>query len=331
MVILSVEKIQDYTLEVINGNNGCSSITPFTVTGNENVPDVSIVVPNDIDCENSSSVITLDLGPNPQNYTFSWSTTNGTINGLFDGEEIEVTSEGLYEVIVTDPQSNCELELSTQVDSDAEIPDLGFIEPNIITCTEPRAVINTQTVLNGLIYKWSTTSGEITSQTNGEDVVVSSAGIYSLTVTNPANNCTNFIDVEVFEDTELPIVEIEEADELNCLITEQSLLADGSSTGSEFDYQWTTTIGQIVSGENTLTPVINAPGFYTLEITNTENECTQLDSIFISENTVQPLAALEIPQDIDCINEVVNISSDLTNTGNLNILWTTNDGNIVSD
>jgi gliding motility-associated-like protein len=321
----------NYSLQAINTDNGCFTIIPFLVMGNENVPDVSIVNPNNIDCENNSSVVTIDVGPNAQNYTYQWSTSNGMIDGATDGDAIIATSPGLYDVTVTDTQSNCDIILSTQVDTDANIPALDFIEPNIITCAEPRAVINTQTLINGLIYEWSTTNGEITSALNGEDVVVSTAGIYALTVTNPANNCQNNITVEVFEDIELPTVEIEEADELNCITTEQDLLADGSSTGPEFTYQWTTALGQIVAGENTLTPTINAPGFYTLEIINIENECKQVDSIFISENTVQPLASLDIPQDIDCINEVVDISSDITNTENLDILWTTSDGNILSD
>jgi len=328
---IELNTIGDYTLQVINLDNGCSTFTSFAITGNENVPDVSIISPDNIDCDNNSAVVALDLGSNPQNYTYAWSTANGFIDGATDTEEIIASTQGLYEVTVTDVQSNCEVVLSTQVNTDAAVPDLDFLPPNTITCADPKAVINTQTILNGLIYEWSTLDGIITSAVNGEDVVVSTAGVYSLTVTNPANNCTNNIVVEVFEDITLPTVDIQTADELNCIITEQNLVADGSSTGPEFDYQWTTELGQILSGDNTLTPVINAPGYYVLEIVNTENECRQIDSIFISENTIQPLAALETPDNLDCINEIIDISSDLITTDNLDIQWTTNDGNILSD
>ncbi len=319
------------SVEVTNLENGCSSILEVLVEGNENVPQVSISPPGQIDCLNSEITIQLDLPADAQNLIFSWNSTDGQINGAEDQSEIIVTSEGTYEVTVTDIISNCEVVLFTSVENLSAVPALDFIIPDTITCTNPKSVINTQTDQNGLIYVWETTNGVITSETNGEDVVVGTAGSYTLTVRDPSNNCENKITVEVFEDVELPDVDLQPALELTCLIMEQSLSADGSSIGPEFLYQWTTQAGQILSGESSLFPLISAPGYYALQITNTENNCVQTDSILITENTVQPLAQISTPTALDCVNEVVSINSDLLTSPTLVMEWTTVGGNILSD
>ena len=328
---VEVTAVGDYTLLVTNPDNGCFTIIDFPIEGSSDVPDVSIEIPAPIDCEFNNSVVELNLPADAQNLIYSWGTQNGNISGPLDEELIIANSAGLYEVTVTDINSNCEVVLNVQVDNNAEVPELDFIQPNVITCANPVAVINTQTLINGLIYEWSTTDGNIESATNGEDIVVNTEGTYSLLITNPANNCTNMISVEVLEDVDLPIVDIQPAQELTCIVTEQTLSTAGSSTGAEFLYQWTSQNGQIISGEDTPSPLINAPGLYILEILNADNQCKQVDSVFISENTLQPLAAIETPAELNCIDELVTIESDIINTDDLVLEWTTSTGNIISD
>ena len=48
-----------------------------------------------------------------------------------------------------------------------------------------------------------------------------------------------------------------------------TLNGNGSSSGSNITYLWTTTNGHIVSGANTLTPVVDQVGIYVLTVTNT--------------------------------------------------------------
>lgn len=328
---IQVDAGGQYSLLVTDLENGCTESFLVDIEANTSVPDVFLNSPDRIDCSNMTSTIMVDFPSTNQNLTFNWETNNGAFNGDADASEIIATSEGTYSVTITDTQSNCQIVLTTFVEADGAVPDLNFIEPAIINCVTPTAVINTQTDLNGLIYNWTTDNGIITSSTNGEDLVVSSAGIYTLVVINPSNNCPNTISVEVFEDIELPTVEIEPALELTCIIEEQSLSGNGSSMGDEFEYVWTSSTGNILSGDNTLNPLISAPGFYTLQITNTDNNCVQVDSVFVSENTVQPLAAINPPNTINCINETVLLGTDVLQNADITFEWTTTNGGIVSD
>ena len=323
--------VGEYILTVTDLVNGCSDIFTATVVGNEDVPQVSINEPESIDCQTESSLISLNLPADISDLIFEWDTQNGSFDGDNTNPELLVSAAGNYQVTVTNIASNCEVILTTLVENNAATPSLSFLNPDTINCLNPKSVINTQTDQNGLIYNWTTVDGTITSEANGEDVVVSSAGIYSLTVIDPANNCENKIEVEVIEDIDLPFINIQPALELNCIIEEQSLSADGSSQGAEFSYTWSSQFGNIVSGANSLNPLIGAPGYYLLEVVNTENNCVQKDSILIQENTIQPLADIAAPNVLNCNNETVNISSDVEPSSSLTLTWTSLSGNIISD
>ena len=327
---IQVDVEGEYILTVTDLNNGCSETFNVNVAANDELPDVSLLNPDNIDCSNMTSTLAVEFPADNPNLTFEWGTMDGVIVGDLDLDQITATMAGTYSVTVTDTSNGCDVVLTTLVESNGAVPELDFIEPAIINCFTPTSVINTQTELNGLIYNWSTDDGNITSASDGEDVVVSSAGIYTLVVIDPSNSCQNTITVEVFEDIELPIVAIEPALELNCIIEQQSLSGDGSSMGTEFEYIWTSASGTIVTGENTLSPLISAPGFYTLQITNTENNCVQLDSVFVSENTVQPLAAISTPSTINCINETALITTDIPGNTDFSFEWTALNGNIIS-
>ena len=328
---IEVDAAGTYVLLITNLDNMCSETFSVDIAANMEVPDVSLGMSNILDCENLTSTLTVDFPTDNPNLIFEWTSIDGTIDGDPSSPEIVATAEGSYTVLVTDTQSNCETNLSVIIASNIEIPELDFIAPAVITCDNTQSVINTQTGLNGLLYEWSSTDGTILSAVNGEDVVVGSAGIYNLIVTNPANNCTNMIQVEVLEDIDLPTVEIEPALEQNCLVEEQSLSGDGSSMGDEFTYAWSTSMGSIVSGDNTLNPLITGSGFYILEITNNENNCVQTDSVLVTENSVLPLASIMPPAMIDCVNETVTLSTDISASADLIFEWSTDNGSIISD
>ncbi len=67
--------------------------------------------------------------------------------------------------------------------------------------------------------------------------------------------------------------------ELPCLEAMISLDGTGSSEGSNFSYSWSTNTGNIIGGEMSLFPVVNTPGIYYLLVTDTDLDCSVLDSV----------------------------------------------------
>ncbi len=72
---------------------------------------------------------------------------------------------------------------------------------------------------------------------------------------------------------------------LNCNNASIQLNGTPSSQGPNFDYLWTAKEGgHIVSGDTTLTPVVDSIGKYFLKVTNTDNGCTALDSVVVNQS-----------------------------------------------
>ncbi|MFM8486123.1 MAG: hypothetical protein ACKOCH_07295, partial [Bacteroidota bacterium] len=74
-------------------------------------------------------------------------------------------------------------------------------------------------------------------------------------------------------------------------VVEAALNGAGSSSGQNFVYYWSTLDGNILSGSSTLSPVVNEPGIYTLQVTNTTTGCKNTDD-------VQVLLDTNVPTDI---------------------------------
>lgn len=152
-----------------------------------------------------------------------------------------------------------------------ETPEAIVQVSDIITC------FNTSVTLDG-----SASIGEEFSWSNGLGnspvTSVSSAGAYTLTVTT--EQCFDEATIGVVEDTEPPIAIIADAS-LDCFNTMITLDATGSSVGAEYAYLFSTIDGNIVSGENTLNPLIDQAGTYILTVTNLNNGCEESTAITV--------------------------------------------------
>ncbi len=76
-------------------------------------------------------------------------------------------------------------------------------------------------------------------------------------------------EVLVIADTDSPVVDAGQNMTVDCNQLEVILNGSGS-VGVEFEYMWTATNGgNILNGENTLSPIVNGDGDYELLVTNT--------------------------------------------------------------
>ena len=137
-------------------------------------------------------------------------------------------------------------------------------------------------------YLWITQNGNILNGANTLNPEIDGPGLYQLIVTydDGFHACASSDTVTVFENLENPIANAGPDQTLNC--SSNTLILDGSnsSTGNEFVYQWTSFDGNIVSNENTLNPVIDQGGNYTLVVTNELNGCTDSDEVVVNEQTL---------------------------------------------
>jgi len=141
-----------------------------------------------------------------------------------------------------------------------------------------------------LTYAWTTADGNIVSGANTATPTINAAGTYTLTITDSDNGCTATDDVVITADVTAPTANAGTDAELTCTTTSLVLSGSASSTNSDasLSYSWTTADGNIVSGENTATPTIDAAGTYTLTVTDSDNGCTATDDVVITEDVNAP-------------------------------------------
>lgn len=97
-----------------------------------------------------------------------------------------------------------------------------------------------------------------------------------------------------------------------CIDEEAVLNGSSLNNSAAAAFEWITADGNIVSGENTLTPTVNVPGTYTLIVTDNAQSCTDTSSTVFA---FYPEFSLDIPtpQIIDCVdNQTVILDVEIS-------------------
>ncbi len=324
-----------YNLVVTDNTNGCTSTSEVMIDQDIEVPQLQLNSPALLTCDTVQTELSVLINSSNANFNLTWTTLDGNIIGPNSNAMIELDQPGFYQVEVLDLQNFCLDSIGIQVDQDIEAPEANAGLPATITCGDPSLTLDGTNSSQGseFTYTWTTGNGNIVSGATTLNPVIDQAGNYELVVTDNQNGCTSLADVNIDEDTELPVVDAGEDDILNCIVSELNLDGTGSSTGNEFEYTWTTSNGNIISGASGLAPQIDAPGTYTLTIINTDNECEATDEVEIDQDVELPNPEIEFTgiNQLDCNNNsLVLDGSSSTPAAVLSFDWSTANGNIIS-
>lgn len=262
---------------------------------------------------NGAIDLTISNGTGPFNYIWSNSETT---------EDISSLPAGAYTVTVTDALG-CTATANFTINQPAQLT-VTATGNNVLTCflTSTELVAQASGGVVPYAYLWA---NGVTTAAN----FLSAPGSYGLTVTD-ANGCTATSSVLVFEDTAVPVACINPAQVLTCATP--SLVLDGTCTsdGPTFTFLWSSPNGNIISGQNTLTPTVNAPGIYTLLVTDLTNGCTSVAQVAVQADILAPLASAGPDLNIPCTGGVVTLVGSGTPGAQFLYLWTTPDGQIIS-
>lgn len=320
-----------YTLTVTNMDNGCSDSSEVLIEPNQDQPIVEFEPAETFDCGTSSIILDASASTNGAGITYQW--TNDEGNNIFneDTPNPEVFEPGTYTLTIINTNNNCESFNSITIEADTTAPNLVLASTDQLSCTVEQVSLSASSDLTGLDLQWNAITGNIVSGENDPNPLVNQAGEYELIVTDQSNQCTASATVMVAVDENTPIVEINaNTQEITCDTDEITLDASNSSQGNDISILWENTDGNIVSGGDGFTPVVNMPGTYTLTISDDSNGCEVSQSIVITENVTTPEVNINMPDNIDCNNP--NITLQAINQGNSDYTytWTTQDGNILS-
>ena len=274
--------------------------------------------------EDGSITIMANGGVAP--YSFAWN------NGLGNIENPVNLSAGMYELVLTD-NNGCSAATQIEINLDPNVPMANAGVDEVLNCIQTEVTISgAASTGSNFSYLWTTNDGNIISGENTLTPLVNQAGTYNLNVTNNMTNCMVTDKTEVFMDTISPVAMINVLGpvSLNCSDSVTTLDGSGSSPFGDLAFEWTTMDGSIISGTGNVSSEVNAGGIYELTVTNMTNGCTNQSSILIESHMDLPQVIIQPAGLLNCIDSVVTLQSGGSSSGaNFEILWTTNDGNIV--
>ncbi|TVQ46548.1 MAG: hypothetical protein EA362_07580 [Saprospirales bacterium] len=317
--------------EVLLTNDfGCDSIIDLQIDW---VPVFAFIeYPLTITCENE--VVELD-GSLSLGTEFQWSTTDGLI--LTDPSEsiISVGAAGTYQLEVTNVENGvfCQDWVSVNVSVDTISPIFEIIIHEPLSCSDSVAILEALPVSipPNAIIEWETQNGEIISGSNTLMPSVGSAGTYTLTISNPVNGCMSSHSIELESDTLKPVLELSDLLFITCRDSQVVLLAEVISPDTNFVFSWTTDGGNFVSGENTIEPTVDAPGLYSIIVTDTLSGCESRGSVRVEQDFFLPEIEVTSVDTFPCLEDSMTLSVVITPDSSIfQFSWTTPNGTILS-
>ncbi|MEZ4918036.1 MAG: hypothetical protein R2792_02930 [Saprospiraceae bacterium] len=223
--------------------------------------------------------------------------TDLTLNGPFIGYVwstgqsafvITVDEPGTYTVTVTNIHG-CTGTNSVTIDP-TPIPDIEIVGPPI--CPGDSAILSVSggTFMN---YLWS--SGDTTAT-----ITVADPGDYSVLVT--ADSICPAMDTITVVNTNPPNAEIAAPPPIDCANSVITLDGSGSDNSPDIGISWTTSDGNITSGDMTLMPMVDQGGTYILEVYDSTTTCVAYDTVTVTVDQLPPGADAGVQQLLDCIN-----------------------------
>lgn len=274
---LTVNQSGTYSLTSVNSQAGCPGLAGGTGTAQEIITDLNLAETNP-PCFGEKGRIQSSVNGNGQPYQYTWNTgaTTANLTGL---------SPGNYILTVTAALGCTQVSTATLVEPPLLTASIN--SASNIDCYQPigSASVDVQGGTGAYQFSWSNGNQQASANFN-------TGGDYMVTVTD-AQSCTAVAQVMIAQNTIAPTVFATANQEINCNTPEVTISSTGSSTGANFVYTWSTVNGHIITSMENPSAMTDAPGIYTLLITNTTNGCTASDQTEVTENTNYP-AALEL-------------------------------------
>lgn len=305
----------NYTVTVSDAH-GYSVEASFDVGGPSNGPlGIDLVGSGDVSCydaQDGALVVTADGGNG--GYFYDWS--HGATGSYQDN-----LSGGIYQVTVTDALG-CET-----------IEEYEVLEPNELILTNSTTDASCAGADGSII---ATSFGglppyeyEVGDITNNNGVFNElAAGDYTLRVTDE-NGCEK-VEMITIEGTDGPVAEAITTDALTCATTQTMISGEGSTSGDDISYLWTTEDGSIVEGADELTAIVEAAGTYIINVTDNTSGCVTTASVVVEQDLAAPTAMVAEAGMLNCAISTMVLSGEGSDIGDsYSYLWTTTDGTIA--
>ncbi len=272
-----------YTLVVADTLHGCVSLpSEVRVSLNNTLPEVVIALPDTLTC--AVTKVKLDGGGSSSGPFIQYQWMNGSNQPIpgADSPYLEVSQPQIYALQVSNQQTGCKNQKSTQVESNQAIPAAHAGPDRLIDCNNPTVTLDAGGVQQGPGYLLTWVHLNSGVQLNPADPVmpvVSQPGNYELTVIDLRNGCRSSDQVFVGRDAAVPEVNAGSDQVLDCN-SSTAILNGSTNMPDHLEIVWTLE-GHPMFAANALIIETNQPGRYTLTAINPVNGCQASDEVLV--------------------------------------------------
>lgn len=236
--------------------------------------------------------------------TYTWT------GGVSDGVAFIPSSTATYTVTGTDGNGCINTAVKTIIVNPVPTATAGLDQ--ILTCSSPTVALSGSSSPSSCTPVWT---GGVASGSNSFNATASSAGDYTLTVTNPANGCSATDVVQVTANASIPTITISVSNTLTCANTTATTSA--SSSAALPNYLWSGP--SVVSGGTTANAIVDQPGNYTITVTDIPTGCSATSNINVTQDITLPSVTIISSPSVICSGN----SSTLTANGAVTYTWST--------
>lgn len=313
-----------YTLTITQtyqpGNINCTAVATVTVTGNSAPPNPSLTAPKLKICKGESVVLTAAGGA-----TYTW---GGGLTGNGNTQTVTPTVTTTYSVTAIGANGCAS---ATPATLTIEVSEPFTVQSAIQhKCYQP-----------GLTYNLKDSESEITTATGvtfnyylnqadanaGNGNFIAAPTTYSPTSANQTiyvrvsnGGCSYVTTLQLLRTAETTLT-VAAPQVITCTTPQITLNASASVVQPGSTIAWTTVGGNIVSGANTLNPVVSAGGTYTLTVSNVFQpgnlNCSYNSTVTVTQDKVAPVATVVSSHSRICEGESVT----LTASGGVTYAW----------
>ncbi|AZA82863.1 gliding motility protein [Chryseobacterium lactis] len=275
-------------------------------------------------CDNSPQTFTASV--QAPNVTYQWFLNNNPIGGATSAS-YTATQPGVYSVKVYVPGNSCP--------GEATITVIGGTSPTVqnstltacytagnatFNLTSAQTAISTTPGANFTYYATQADANAGNTNTIPNPTAYPSPGGQTVYVRVGNGFCFKVAELQLIKAPQMT-ASIVPPVQLTCSNSQITLDASASVYPAGATFNWTTTGGNIASGGTTLNPVINAPGTYTLTISQTYQPgntiCTAVANVTVTGDSAPPNTGLTATKIKICKGESVT----LTASGGVTYNW----------
>lgn len=329
-LMVTIDNPGTYELLVTEDGTGCTATDTVVVAENLDTPSADAGGMKTLTCKDS--VVVLD-GSNSDigaNITYSWSGPGDIEDG--NTTMASVNAIGTYTLTVLNTISQCSMTSTVTVNDDLSTPTAVVSDMNDeINCTNNDVVLSgVGSSTTSVTYLWTSPNGSVALNGMTLSPTVDAGGEYFLTVTNDDNGCTAVDSTTVAQDENIPIADAGPNRTLDCQTLTTQLNGSESSLGFPYAYLWTTDDGNFLTDSTGIAPMVDAGGIYTLEVTDTINNCSSTSNVMVIMDTIPPTPDPEIPAILTCEqSEVTLFRGDSSTDPNIGFSWFSPGGSII--